>query len=225
MSKRCWVYWLHLETHTDIATEGYVGITTLGVEERYRRHVSASKRLTGRGARVRYAISKHSSQIVVTTLLEGSVEYCQYIENRLRPRESVGWNLAIGGAATAAGRKNSEEHIRKVAEANKGRKRSSECVSKMRKALKAAYSFDNPWEHPYSNKQAWALASDLYDWFVADTSRGRRSASKEFNIPVDSVAKVLNRIKSGWIPSDDSYYMGWLKTYKHKDKYAEPQPV
>ena len=227
MTKRCWVYWIHLEEHTDITTEGYVGITTLGVEERFKRHLSAARASSGRNQRIVHCIRKYADRVKVRTLLEGTLEYCQMVENKLRPAENIGWNLSIGGAATATGRKNSPEHVRKVAEANRGKKHKPEHVAAMREGLKKRYTFANPWEHPYANRDVWARAADVAEWFENTVERfgqaGRRKAAKDLNLPADSVDKPLQKIKSGWNPLEDEAWLTFRDKYlkeAHADSYA-----
>lgn len=210
--KRCWVYWLHLEHHTDISSEGYIGITTLGVSERYVRHKSAAYSRK-RKSRINHCIRKYGDAIKVRTLLEGSVEYCQLVEATLRPRELIGWNLAIGGAATRAGAKNSPEHIRKAADANRGIKRTAEQVESNRQNGLRQMTFEHPWQHPYTNKSAWADASRVYEWYKLHPRDGRRTIGKALNMLPDSIMHLLIKIKKGWIPFKDAVYMSWLSEY------------
>lgn len=101
------VYWIHLKEHTDILTEGYIGITSRTVNQRLNQH-----RLAGRSKRSNRGIAKvfktHGDDLIITTLCECSIEYAGDLEFKLRPEENIGWNVAIGGnivKSTAAGRK------------------------------------------------------------------------------------------------------------------------
>lgn len=102
------VYWIHLPEHTDMFSEGYIGFTSKEVSVRYKEHLKHSKRKVGKNI-VHKAISKYESSIVVDTLVEGSDEYCLYLEEKFRPTEFVGWNMAVGGAAPMLGRKRTQE--------------------------------------------------------------------------------------------------------------------
>lgn len=92
--KQCYVYWIHLPEHTDMFSQGYIGITTQGVEERFKEHVALSKLS---GVILSRAIKKHGSSVIVKTVLIGSTEYCLDIEYKLRPSDRIGWNTVAGG--------------------------------------------------------------------------------------------------------------------------------
>jgi len=203
-----YVYWIHLPTHTDILTQGYVGVTSLSVKDRYTRHLSAanSKGIT----RIINAIKSHKDILVCDTLISGDIDYCYYMENTLRSSEKIGWNLATGGKYTREGCENTPDHILKVSKKNTGKKRTSKCNEENRKRGVLQYSFEFPWQHPYSNKDAWKSSLIIYP-FVVEQGMGRRSIGRMLNIGSDSVMKVINKIKSGWNPSEDTAYMSWLK--------------
>lgn len=82
-----YVYWIHKPEHTDIFTEGYVGITSKTVEVRYRQHIAASTP-NGNNLPINKAIRKYGDSLIVDTILVGTIEYCAEIENKLRP---VSW--------------------------------------------------------------------------------------------------------------------------------------
>lgn len=214
-NKRCWVYWIHLKEHTDITTNGYVGITTLGVADRYARHISAARRVhkTGRRSIISHVILKYGSDLIVTTLLEGSQEYCQLIENKLRPSAQIAWNIAPGGSGTRAGMKNTPEHVEKVATANRGRKKAPEVVDAMRQRAVVQFAFDNAWEHPYCNKDVWALCDVLYSHYLQNPKDGRRTVGNKLGIPPDSIMKPLVKIKEGWNPNDDTEWLAFKEQY------------
>ena len=67
------------------------------------------------------ALKKYSDKLVVTTLVEGSDEYCLEIERKLRPEPDIAWNISCGGGAPMLGRKHSEEGKQRIAEGGKGR--------------------------------------------------------------------------------------------------------
>lgn len=213
--KECHVYWLHLESHTDITAEGYIGITTIGVEERYKRHLSAARGGV-RKSRINNCINGYGDKIRVTTLLVSTQEYCQAIELKLRPAEKIGWNLCVGGSGTRAGAFNTPEHIAKASASNRGKVRSPSTVEQNRAKGLAQFTFKSPWHHPYSNKCAWANAHAIYK-MCTEEGAGRRTLSRLLNIPVDSVSKVTVKIKAGWNPTTDSDYIAWLQQYKLKE--------
>lgn len=206
------VYWIHLREHSDITSQGYVGFTSATVEDRFKQHKWAVT--SKRKSRIINAIKSHGDNLLVTTLLEGSVEYCQMIEFKLRPSEKIGWNIGIGGSATALGRKNSSEHIEKVRLKHLGRKHSKEHIEANRACRLAFAKAHADWNNPCSNKTAWSLAIEIHHRLISHPKEGRRTISKLFEIPPDSVLKLLNKVKSGWNPTTDLAYLKWLDDYK-----------
>lgn len=123
------VYWIHLKEHTDILTEGYVGITSRTVEIRASQH-----RLAGRSNRANFGIAKvfkeYGDLLIFDTLCECSIEYAGELENKLRPVECIGWNLAAGGntvSMTTEGRK-------RISVASKGKPKPQHVLDAMNNA-------------------------------------------------------------------------------------------
>jgi hypothetical protein len=208
------VYWIRAPHHTNIFKEGYVGVTTLGVSKRFNIHKNSLKEVDKVTA-LKRALLKYKDTIIVETILEGSVDYCYDLEFKLRPKEQIGWNIVLGGIKGRAGMKNSPEHVAKVAEANRGKKRSEVELQKNRERGKLQMTFDFPWEHPYCNKSAWCRADDVYNWYLLHPKDGRRTVGAALDIPSDSIMKLLNKIKNGWVPRED---LEWLK---FKEQYEQ----
>jgi predicted GIY-YIG superfamily endonuclease len=88
------VYWIREQSHTDLMTQGYIGVSG-NVEQRFASHRNMEN---GTNAHLRHAIQKHGwDKMVKSVLLMASKEYCLDIERKLRPTEKIGWNLTIGG--------------------------------------------------------------------------------------------------------------------------------
>lgn len=86
------VYWIRHADHTDVFTQGYVGITA-NMNSRMWRH---SQQKTN--PHLANAIKKYGwDALVKTVLLVSSTTYCLAIEKKLRPTKDVGWNVAMGG--------------------------------------------------------------------------------------------------------------------------------
>lgn len=129
------VYWIHLAEHTNIKTQGYVGITTESVQKRYKRgHMSSAR--TGSKLHVHAAIRKYGEKIIVTTVLEDDIEFCQLVEWGYRPSPDIGWNHGIGGDSPRVGSTTSEETKAKLSLAGKGRKIIGAALANMREAAK-----------------------------------------------------------------------------------------
>lgn len=89
------VYWIHKPEHTNIFTEGYVGITNKQVSKRWYKH-KLDAREDG-SLPIHRAINKYDDIIFEVILAADNREYCQDIEKKLRPTINIGWNVAQGG--------------------------------------------------------------------------------------------------------------------------------
>lgn len=105
------VYWIHRKEHNDILSQGYVGITKEGrIKRRFWEHKTLS---TNR--HLKSALNKYDD-IVSEVILIASEDYCKDIEFKLRNKESIGWNIAIGGSLPPSfkGKKRSQEFVEKA---------------------------------------------------------------------------------------------------------------
>jgi hypothetical protein len=88
------VYWIHLKEHTDIDTEGYVGVS-IDFKERMYRHLKITAKLD---CHFGNAINKYGwENLVKEIIFEGSKDECYLKEKELRSSFQVGWNEAVGG--------------------------------------------------------------------------------------------------------------------------------
>jgi hypothetical protein len=86
------VYWIHHPEHTDMFTQGYIGITK-NIAKRFECHKNrpANKHF-------KRAIKKYGwDNLVKEILLVSDRVYCYLIESQLRPKEYIGWNINKGG--------------------------------------------------------------------------------------------------------------------------------
>jgi hypothetical protein len=92
------VYWIHKPEHTDITSQGYVGITNGMAQNRWVSHQTASRKNPNTHCAIlNRAISKYKDLIYEIVLVADSREYCERIEGLLRPINKIGWNIARGG--------------------------------------------------------------------------------------------------------------------------------
>lgn len=114
--KECIVYWYHLPEHTDIGTQGYVGITCNP------RHRDLSHKRYASGATIlQNAFAKHGEEgILKKVMFKGTVEECMEREFHYRPLKNIGWNIAIGGGVPPdpTGRKHSQTTRDQIRESN-----------------------------------------------------------------------------------------------------------
>lgn len=91
------VYWIRHKDHTDIFSEGYVGVSN-DVVNRWIDHKSEIK--TGKHINPHFvnAVNKYGwDELIKEVILISTKEYCLEIEEKLRPEKKIGWNIAKGG--------------------------------------------------------------------------------------------------------------------------------
>jgi predicted GIY-YIG superfamily endonuclease len=86
------VYWVREKQHTDIYTEGYVGITKKPLEERIREH-KKNKNSSIVAGKLRSDIEPIWSVVHEVETLEEAL----LLEEKYRPTQNIGWNLQKGG--------------------------------------------------------------------------------------------------------------------------------
>ena len=128
MSVSC-VYWIRCADHTDLMTQGYVGVSG-----RFDRRMWEHMTLTG-NRHLKNAINKHGwDNLLKTQILIAEDDYCLDIERKLRPSDKIGWNLTAGGGKppSALGKR----YKTGKPSWNKGVKMATESVEKVRQAVK-----------------------------------------------------------------------------------------
>jgi len=86
------LYWIRHENHTDIFSQGYVGVSN-NVNARLNQHFKRTK-----NKHLEYAIKKYGwNNLVKQVVLIGDDNYCLNIESKLRPKDKIGWNITVGG--------------------------------------------------------------------------------------------------------------------------------
>ena len=130
------VYWLHHPDHTDMFTQGYIGITN-NLNARLRNHKSKKY-----NAHLRNAIIKYGwDNIIKEVILVADEAYCLMIEKTLRSVANIGWNIIEGGGKPPITRWNKglaclPQVIEAVKKANTGREFTDEHRAKLSKSLK-----------------------------------------------------------------------------------------
>ena len=162
------VYWIHLPEHTDITTYGYIGFTSKTVEGRFKKHRQDSFQKNKRNYTLHHAIRKYDTQLQVTTLVEGSEEYCLMIEEKLRPHDSIGWNQARGGSKPPSlkGTPLRKDLAEKLKAHNTGRPKSEEAKRNISESKKRFYQ-----ENPLTEAQK-AVKRESLAAFFRDNPKG-----------------------------------------------------
>lgn len=121
MGKLHYVYWYHLKEHTDKFTQGYVGVTV----HLHIRHNAHKQEHPQRNSIINKAFKKYGEdQLIRTVLFTGTKKAAYSLEKALRPKEKIGWNIAIGGGypPDCTGRHHSQETKEKISKGNLGKK-------------------------------------------------------------------------------------------------------
>ena len=92
------LYWLHLKEHTDVFTEGYVGVTSRLIETRFKEHCRKFYNSYNPFNPLHLAFAQYGIENIAITRLCACEEKQAYeLEKIFRPFESMGWNTAEGG--------------------------------------------------------------------------------------------------------------------------------
>lgn len=219
------VYWIHLPEHTDMFSQGYIGVSQHSASFRFKQHLSKAK--NGGKLKIHCAILKHKD-ITFSTVLEGSSEYCYIVERELRPVAETGWNLAVGGEvphglphtqefkdaqrdrrlgqkASAETKKTKSLQTTGVANPFFGKTHSDsakKAISEKRKAIA-----DTPWYHPMAKREMWNLSQEVYEIFSVTPNVTAYKIPSFLPITLNVASTILNKIKSGWIPKEDPKWL------------------
>ena len=86
------VYWIHHPEHTNMFTQGYIGVS----KDAHRRWGEHHKKT--HNTHLKNAINKYGwENLIKTKVLIGSKDYCLHIETKIRNTENTGWNIVVGG--------------------------------------------------------------------------------------------------------------------------------
>lgn len=118
------VYWIRKQEHTDIFTQGYVGVTSKTAQDRFKVHIDTANAKKSKKSVVHNAIKAIGAEnLICETVIIAEEAYCYEVENKLRPEKSIGWNVAVGGEKPPGvkGLPVSQETRDKLSKALKGR--------------------------------------------------------------------------------------------------------
>jgi hypothetical protein len=106
------VYWIRAAHHSDVTSDGYVGVSRNANKRWAYGHKWAHAKGRHENPRLSNAITKHGWENLVKTLLVVAEEsYCYDLEQKLRPSEGIGWNLAIGGFKPPVSKSRGENYV------------------------------------------------------------------------------------------------------------------
>lgn len=126
----CSVYWIHHPDHTDMFTQGYIGISS-NIKQRWNEHSKRPSNL-----HIERAVKKYGwNNLVKKIILIADKSYCLAVETKLRPANNIGWNVVSGGGnpPSSLGKTFvcSEETKIKLSIANTGKKHTPEMQAKL----------------------------------------------------------------------------------------------
>jgi len=86
------VYWIRRSDHTDLMTQGYIGVSNC-----FDRRMQEHCKFEG-NRHLKFAINKYGwDNLEKIQLLISTEEYCLGMEHKLRPNDGIGWNITAGG--------------------------------------------------------------------------------------------------------------------------------
>lgn len=166
------VYWIKLPEHTELDSQGYIGVTDKTPEARLKSHLKDCNRKDRAPYHFQNVLKKHKEKVEVVTLLEGSLQYCYDIEKALRPLKRIGWNTAVGGQDALA----YKERVVKHSKASKEKMRLAQKESwKENRDKKLSKLFERRLPQPIDlsivfkrytkgrRPDVWAKAAEAYD--------------------------------------------------------------
>ena len=106
------VYWIRANHHADITSDGYIGVSKNAKKRWVSGHKLAHQRNKHDNLKFSNAISKYGwNNLIKTIIVIGNKNYCYDIEEKLRPRSNIGWNIAIGGGKPPVSKFRGESYV------------------------------------------------------------------------------------------------------------------
>lgn len=188
---KTYVYWIRSKNHTNIATEGYVGVAC-----NYEKRMSEHKRMVSGADRLYTAIKKYGwDELVKSIVCIADKEYCYEMEKKLRPSKRVGWNIAIGGGLPPdnTGRKHLASTLIKLSEGKKGDKNPAKRLE-VRAKISASLSGDNSFN---MDRTVYKFRHKLGDEFIGT----RTQISEKYNLNPSHICEIVKgsrKSRDGW---------------------------
>ena len=114
------VYWIRAAHHSDITSDGYVGVSKNARKRWAYGHKWAHAKGCHDNPRLSNAIAKHGwDSLIKTVVVVAKEAYCYELESKLRPSEKIGWNLATGGCKPPVNKSRGPDYVSPL----KGKKR------------------------------------------------------------------------------------------------------
>lgn len=106
------VYWIRTPSHSDMTLEGYIGVSKNAQKRWLYGHYWAHRKNRHENPHLANAISKYGwGNLIKTVLVVADEEYCYELERKLRPADSIGWNLVMGGGKPPVAKFRGEDYV------------------------------------------------------------------------------------------------------------------
>lgn len=230
------VYWIHLPEHTDMFSEGYIGVTRHDVKHRFTQHVQEANRREYAKWHFTRAIKKYGQSLVAETLVVAEEEYCYELELKLRPQNFIGWNMAAGGQRPI---RNPDSYgdvwKQKLREHNLGKEHGQETLNKLSVLSKSWWANEDYQAKMLVATQANKVSEVVENGFWKRSTKKNRvlpiadvlyKAYYEYpNLFMPQILEILNldesylqpfrriarKFRGGWNPHEDPL---WLDQFK-----------
>jgi hypothetical protein len=105
------LYWVRKQEHTDIFSEGYVGVSK-NINVRWNRHHKEAISNKHENVFFGSAIKKYGwENLIKEIILVAEETYCYEVEHKLRSKEKIGWNLNCGGSKPPVSKQRGENYV------------------------------------------------------------------------------------------------------------------
>jgi hypothetical protein len=106
------VYWIRAQHHSDITSEGYVGVSKNANKRWMYGHFWSHRKGRHENPHLTNAISKYGWDNLIKTVVVISTETCCYeLEAKLRSSENIGWNIAVGGGKPPVSKSRGKDYV------------------------------------------------------------------------------------------------------------------
>lgn len=85
------LYWIHHKNHENPKIEGYIGVTSKELTDRFKQHLKLPNN------HLKHALNKYGNDIVIDLIGEFDIDLCLLLEQEFRPGDNIGWNITKGG--------------------------------------------------------------------------------------------------------------------------------
>lgn len=192
-----YLYWIRLPEHTDITSQGYIGITGQSVTKRFNQHRNDARRSKARKKSIFKQELINNPNLIIETLLVSDYDYVKNLERLLRPDSNIGWNRALGGASVA-------ESLDFCRESQKA------AMRKHWKEFPHPFRFQKPWRFSQakSKRNLWEMAPEIIQMIkegVGDSYISKALGEKARSTTVRTIREMY--INSGWNPLIDDEYL------------------